>query len=235
MTRSSWQDADVARRFLDERRAAIPYAADHIELMLRLVRHYLGSPTRVLDLGCGDGLLARAVLSTHLGARAVLLDHSEPMLHRARAAMSPFAERSTILNADLAEPLSRSVPQTGFDLVVSGFAIHHLPTQRKRSLYAEIHDALTPGGLFVHIEHVASATLRGEALFDALYVEQLARHTGRPRAEVEAEYHARADKADNKLEPLERQLGWLRDIGFREVDCWFRWMELAVFGGVRST
>ena len=79
LTPSSWQDGETARRFLDERRAAIPYGVDQIHLLLRLVRHYRDAPRRVLDLGCGDGVLARSVLACHPAATAVLLDHSGPM------------------------------------------------------------------------------------------------------------------------------------------------------------
>ena len=61
------------------------------------------------------------------------------------------------------------------------------------------------------------------------------RVTGRDRAEVGREYHGRPDKADNILDPVEAQVGWLREIGFEQADCYFKWLELAVFGGVRPT
>jgi ubiquinone/menaquinone biosynthesis C-methylase UbiE len=228
---SSWQDAETVRRFLDGRRAAIPYAADQIRLLLHLARHFVGAPRRVLDLGCGDGVLARAVLAEHPAAHAVLLDHSEPMLQRAEAAMADYADRCSIRRAELAEPLAVEPP---FDLAVSGFAVHHLPDARKRSLYAEVHGLLAPGGLFVNIEHVASASPRVEQLFDALYIDAVAEKTGKPRPEVEAQYHGRADKADNVLAPVDEQVGWLRQIGFLHADCYFKWLELAAFGGVKA-
>jgi ubiquinone/menaquinone biosynthesis C-methylase UbiE len=231
--KSSWQDERVARQFLDERRAEIPYAGEQIALLLQLIAHFLDAPKRLLDLGCGDGLLARSVLSVYPDARAVLLDHSGPMLARAWQAMGRFGDRSSLVQADLAEPLAPVVGAEPFDLVVSGFAIHHLPDGRKRSLYAELFALLRPGGLFVNIEHVASASPKVESLFDALYIDRLAAKTGKPRPQVEAEYHARPDKADNILAPVEAQLGWLREAGFQHVDCYFRWLELAVFGGVR--
>jgi ubiquinone/menaquinone biosynthesis C-methylase UbiE len=230
---SSWQNESVAHHFLDERRAAIPYAGDQIALLLQLIAHFLHAPRRLLDLGCGDGLLARSVLSVYPEARAVLLDHAGPMLARAWKAMGPFGDRSSLVQADLAEPLAPAVGAEPFDLIVSGFAIHHLPHERKRSLCAELFALLRPGGLFVNIEHVASASPKVEALFDALYIDRLAAKTGKPRPQVDAEYHARPDKADNVLAPIEAQLGWLRDAGFAHVDCYFRWLELAVFGGVR--
>src|SRR6185312_603379 len=104
MTATSWQNPEVARRFLDERRAAIPYAADHLDLIVRLVRHFRGEPARLLDLGCGDGLLARTVMLAYPQMRAVLLDHSEPMLARARSAMAGHADHCEIVRGELGEP-----------------------------------------------------------------------------------------------------------------------------------
>jgi trans-aconitate methyltransferase len=230
---SSWQDPAVARQFLDERRGAIPFGPDQVGVMLRLVRHFRPEPRHVLDLGCGDGFLARALLAEYPHARAALIDHSEPMLARARQAMAPVADRCEILLGDLREPLSRHAGRTPADLVVSGFAIHHLPHPRKRSLYEEVFALLAPGGLFVNVEHVASVSAEAEALFDAAYIDHLASRTGKDRARVEAEYHGRPDKADNILERVEVQVGWLREIGFLHADCYFKWLELAVFGGVK--
>ena len=167
-------------------------------------------------------------------SHAVLIDHSAPMLERAVVALADLGDRVRLIHADLADPLA-SITELPFDLVVSGFAIHHLPTPRKRTLYADIFDALAPGGLFVHIEHVASATPRTETLFDRLYIDHIAAHNSRPREQFEREYHTRPDKADNKLEPVWAQLEWLREIGFMDVDCVFKWLELAVMVAKKPT
>lgn len=230
---SSWKDAEVARRFLDERRRAIPLGAEQAALLLRLARHFVPEPRRVVDLGCGDGFLARAVLSGFPGAHALLIDHSEPMLRRAHEAMSPFSGRFEIRRGDLSDSLPGHVGDGPFDLIVSGYAIHHLRSARKRSLYREVFDLLAPGGLFVNVEHVASATPELEAVHDEAYIDHIIAVTGRDKDEVQSEYHGRPDKADNILEPVEAQLGWLRDAGFEHADCYFKWLELAVFGGVR--
>jgi len=47
------------------------------------------------------------------------------------------------------------------------------------------------------------------------------------------EYYNRPDKEDNILERIDIQVHWLREIGFKHSDCYFKWMELAVFGGVK--
>jgi ubiquinone/menaquinone biosynthesis C-methylase UbiE len=227
---SSWKDAEVACRFLDERRRAIPLGDEQVAILLRVARRFVPRPRRVVDLGCGDGFLARAVLSEFPTAQALLLDHSEPMLRRAREAMAPFADRCEIRHGDLGEPLP---PLVGgpFDLVVSGYAIHHLPSARKRSLYEKVFGLLAPGGLFVNVEHVASATPELEAVYDEAYIDHITAVSGRDRTVVASEYHGRPDKADNILEPVEAQVGWLREAGFAQADCYFKWLELAVFGG----
>jgi len=38
----------------------------------------------------------------------------------------------------------------------------------------------------------------------------------------------------NKLLDLHTQLEWLRAIGFEDVDCHWKWRELALFAGIRS-
>jgi ubiquinone/menaquinone biosynthesis C-methylase UbiE len=228
---SSWKDAEVARRFLDERRRAIPLGDEQVAVLLRLARRFVPQPGRVIDLGCGDGFLARAVLSEFPTAHALLIDHSEPMVRRAHEAMSPFSGRYEIRHGDLSEPLRGVIGDGPFDLIVSGYAIHHLPTTRKRWLYREVYDLLRPGGLFVNVEHVASATPELEAAHDEAYIDHIVAVTGRDREEVEKEYHGRPDKADNILEPVEVQVGWLREVGFEQADCYFKWLELAVFGG----
>ncbi len=230
---SSWKDAEVARRFLDERRRAIPLGDEQLQIMLRVARRFVPEPTRVIDLGCGDGFLARAVLSEFPTAHALLIDHSEPMLRRAHEAMSPFSGRYEIRHGDLSDPLPPQIGDGSLDLIVSGYAIHHLPTARKRSLYGEVFGLLAPAGLFVNVEHVASATPELEAVHDEAYIDHIAAVTGRDKAEVEREYHGRPDKADNILESVEAQVGWLREIGFDQADVYFKWLELAVFGGQR--
>ncbi|MCH8814520.1 MAG: class I SAM-dependent methyltransferase [Chloroflexi bacterium] len=123
-----------------------------------------------------------------------------------------------------------------FDVVVSGYAIHHLTDDRKRELYGEVFGLLRAGGVFVNIEHVKSPSGRLEKLWeemmlDSLFAYDTERGSRRSREEVADEFLHRPDKAANILAPVEDQCGWLRELGFVDVDCYFKVLELAVFGG----
>jgi ubiquinone/menaquinone biosynthesis C-methylase UbiE len=230
-----WQSASVVATYLESVRGAVPLAAEQIDVMLRLIRR----PVRVfLDVGCGDGILAAAILSCHPRARGVLLDFSEPMLAAARGRLRPHARRLRFLHADYGEVAwTQSVQSDSpFDVVVSGFSIHHQPDRRKRAIYRQIFDLLRPDGWFVNIEHVSSPSLEVESVWDDYMIDALHRqHPDQSRREVASRYHYLPDKAANILAPVEAQCRWLRRIGFADVDCYFKAFELAVFGGRRPT
>lgn len=169
---------------------------------------------RILDLGTGDGRLLAMLRGERPSAGGVALDVSPAML---RAARERFRDDSKVqvLKHDLEEPL----PDLGqFEAIVSSFVIHHVADSRKKALYSEIHAALCNGGIFCNLEHVAPVS-------PALH-RRFLRAFGTSEAD---------DDPSNQLAPLELQLDWLREIGFRDVDCHWKWLELALFGGVKQS
>jgi tRNA (cmo5U34)-methyltransferase len=97
--------------------------------------------TTVLDLGCGTGETGRRVVDRHPGASLVGVDSSADMLSVARAVL-PAA---TFIQSRLEDPL----PAGPFDVVVSAFAVHHLPSAAKADLFRRVVNVLSPRGRFV--------------------------------------------------------------------------------------
>jgi tRNA (cmo5U34)-methyltransferase len=166
-----------------------------------------------LDLGSGDGRLLTLVALVHPRARAVAVDFSDTMIERLEARFGGN-QLVTVLLHDLNDKLPYAAGK--FDAVVSSFAIHHLLHPRKRSLYAEVFECLAPGGAFCNLEHVASAT-------PSLHAQFLSK-LGIPLDE---------EDPSNKLLDVEAQLTWLREIGFVDVDCHWKWRELALLAGIK--
>jgi SAM-dependent methyltransferase len=203
-----WTSAEHAQRYL-----AVAYQIPRRqEGEASLLECVPAATRRILDLGSGEGRLVGLLLDRLPEATAVALDFSDEMLGRLHARFDADA-RVSICAHDLSAPL----PDLGaFDAVVSSFAIHHLVDARKRALYDEVHARLAPGGVFLNLEHVASAT-------PELHVWFLAALGLAPEE----------DDPSNKLAPVETQLQWLREIGFTDVDCHWKWRELALLAGVK--
>ncbi|GIW41631.1 MAG: hypothetical protein KatS3mg076_2208 [Candidatus Binatia bacterium] len=203
---SEWKEPDHVDAYL-ERAERIPHRAEGEAVLLEELPREVRS---VLDLGSGDGRLLGLVLGARSPSRAVALDFSPPMVERLRRrfASDPRVE---VVEHDLALPLP---PLGRFDLVLSSFAIHHLEHDRKRVLYGEVYDLLEDGGLFCNLEHVASATARLHERF----LEEMG---------------IGPDQEDpsNRLLDVETQLRWFREIGFADVDCLWKWRELALLVG----
>lgn len=70
--------------------------------------------------------------------------------------------------------------------------------------------------MFWNLEHVAPPSAGAH--------EQCLRALGMTAAD---------EDPSNKLAPVDTQLAWLREVGFVDVDCYWKWLELALMGGVR--
>jgi len=204
-----WSQAEHVRAYL-ARADSIPRRDEGEQALLEWVP---ADARRILDLGSGDGRLLARVLDLLPEASGVALDFSAEMLDRLRARFADAPARVSILEHDLDQPL----PDLGaFDAIVSSFAIHHVGDARKRALYGEVFEALSPGGVFCNLEHVASATPALHLAFlDALGVAP------------------EDDDPSNRLCAVDTQLTWLRAVGFVDVDCHWKWRELALLAGRR--
>lgn len=204
-----WTSNDHAREYL-ERADSISHRQEGESALLEFIPR---TTRRILDLGTGDGRLLSLVRHEYQDTEAVALDFSPAMLE---AAGERFAGESSI--SVIAHNLDEPLPTLGnFDAVISSFAIHHLAHERKRALYAEIYTLLNPGGAFCNLEHVASPSPR-------LHREFLER----------IGFTVETEDPSNKLLDVETQLGWLREIGFVDVDCHWKWRELALIVGARD-
>jgi SAM-dependent methyltransferase len=204
-----WGDAAHALEYLG-RADSVPHRTEgEAELLACLPEHV----SRVLDIGSGGGRLLGLVKLARPDAETVALDFSGTMLDELRERFG--GDRTVrIVAHDLEQPLPPSLGR--FDAVVSSFAIHHVPHDRKRMLYQEIFGLLNARGVFCNLEHVSSSTEQLHGYF--------LRCLGvRPGEE----------DPSNKLLDVETQLQWLRAIGFVDVDCHWKWRELALLAGVK--
>ncbi len=204
-----WRSQDHVRDYL-ERADSISHRTEGESALLELISP---SVRRVLDLGTGDGRLLGLVKRECPDIEAVAVDFSPAMLEAVRKRFAADSSVS-VVEHNFDQPL----PSLGrFDAVISSFAIHHVVHERKRALYAEVFGLLNKGGVFCNLEHVASPSPR-------LHEEFLDR----------IGFTVETEDPSNKLLDLETQLQWLREIGFVDADCLWKWRELALLAGRRE-
>ena len=215
LSKNEWSDSQHVLNYLNAANS-IPHRKEGEVVLLDLILSSSTSTTtvkRVLDIGTGDGRLIR-LIKEHLPdiEELVGLDISPFMI---KAVEHDFLNDSSVkvVEHDLENPL----PDLGyFDAIVSSFAIHHLKHERKYSLYEEIYDVLYPGGIFCNLEHVSSPSVFQHTRF----------------LKAMSTSSKKEDKT-NRLLSMEKQLQWLRDLGFVEVDCYWKWLELALLVGYK--
>lgn len=167
---------------------------------------------RILDLGTGDGRLIALLKIDRSQATGIALDFSPIMVEKAK---SRFEDDDSI--EVISHNLDDTLPDLGkFDAIVSSFAIHHVTHDRKRSLYQEVFNLLNPGGVFANLEHVASPNQKVHIQF----LDKIG-------------YTPENEDPSNKLLDVEAQLKYLREIGFEDVDCYWKWLELALLIGIK--
>ena len=210
-TVSEWQTLNHALSYL-ARADKLPHRTEGEKALLYQIPR---NTKRVLDLGTGDGRLLSLVMLERPTAEGIALDFSDPMLEQARKRFAQDAHVK-IIKHDFSLPLPQDALGC-FDAVVSSLAIHHLTHLRKRLLYKEVFKLLNAGGIFCNLEHVSSPTQK-------VHLKFLAATNMAPENE----------DPSNKLLDVETQLKWLRQIGFVDVDCYWKWLELALLIGFKS-
>ncbi|MBM7866923.1 methyltransferase domain-containing protein [Heliobacterium gestii] len=216
---------DNARRYDSQRKQLIPCFDDFYGIAVSLAASEKESP-RILDIGAGTGLLSSFLMEKYPKASFTLIDLSEKMLELAKDRFDDNPN-VTYLVADYAKyPFAEP-----FDLIVSSLSIHHLTDPEKAALYRTINNILNDKGIFINADQVLGST----PYLDKMYVTDW-------KAKVEASgLSAEAIAASYerlKLDifaPLADQLNWLKQAGFVDVDCVYKYFNFVVLFGRKET
>jgi tRNA (cmo5U34)-methyltransferase len=233
-----WERKEKLFKYIDGVRQFFPLAKEQLETISRIIEKFNPAIKDFLDLGCGDGFLGFFIYKLFPDSHGVFLDLSKEMIDKARE--KDLENKSKFIVQDLSDTnwLKNIKTTQKFDLIISGFSIHHINNEQKKRLYADIFNLLKPNGIFLNLEHVLSPTDTIEEIFNDLFLDSMCdyhKHIGdeKTRDEIKKIYHDPGHKVLNILESVEKQCNWLREIGFSDVDCYMKIFELALFGGIR--
>jgi len=239
MSEREWNESD-SHTYREIAAVAVPRRDEQIAALVALTPFAAGDEFRIVELGCGEGLLAVALLQAFPRALYVGLDGSDSMRRETAARLAANGGRVEIAAFDLASPgwLPRA---KGAGLIVSSLCVHHLDGTGKRTLFAAIFARLAPGGALLLADLVEPARSEARDWFaeswDRSVTEQSIARRGNDhlqrRFDAEHWNHYRYPDPVDRPSGLFEQLSWLREAGFSGVDCFWMCAGHAVYGGYK--
>ncbi|MEG4806066.1 class I SAM-dependent methyltransferase [Microcoleus sp. F8-D3] len=200
----------------------IPRYCEQHNLILQLIPFETNAKIKVLDLGAGTGILSALILQAFPQANVAAFDIAENMLKICQTNLSAFGKRLTLQQGNFAEDDFGS----GYDLVVSGLAIHHLDSEGKQKLFQKLFHSMNPRGILLIRDIVTGATPRLTEQY-----EQLWRQYMKANGEDDAAWFQKYLEEDIPSS-VEEQTKWLAEAGFADAGCHWRYLNFAIFGGV---
>ena len=205
-----------------QRRMVIPCLNDFYQTAIDLIPFGSSDSFRVLDLGAGTGLLTASIISVFPNATATLMDLSEKMLEKAQERFSSNKRVNFLIWDYSHSPLLEE-----YQVIVSAMSIHHLSDDEKKSLYQRVFDALKYDGIFINADLVKGETDKTEQKYHDMWMDWI--------HEAGLSQHELSEIIDrmqyDRPSSLTIQLQWLKEIGFQDVDCYYKYYNFAVYSG----
>lgn len=233
--KSEWNRKESAQEFIDNADFYILERKRLFEIMKSLYSHFLkdnkNKSLKVLDIGCGDGILTEHLLNIDSDIEGTLIDGSSQMLENAKKRLKSYPKLKYVQTTF--QELIKNDLTTKYDFVISSLAIHHLSMSQKGSLFKFIYNHLNENGFFLNIDTVKAPSTDLEEWYLKIWKEWIIeKETENGISEsfqhIPLKYK---NNPDNHPDTLKNQLNSLESIGFKNVDCYYKYGIFSVYGG----
>jgi ubiquinone/menaquinone biosynthesis C-methylase UbiE len=232
----SWQGRERAQKYEQRADLVLPKRQEMLSLIVQLIPFERDKPLQVLDLGTGTGVPAQRVFQDFPRANIICVDKSAEMMEIGRAKLAEYGDRVRFIQADLEDPAwNNGLPQK-FDAIVSALAFNLLTDKAKQRLFVQCYEMLKPHGCLVFSDRLRAA----DEAVDRFYLDQWMDFIVRQTREVlgkevtletvTARQRSLDEAAGVKSAILEDILAWLKQAGFAQVECYWKYFQWAVFG-----
>jgi tRNA (uracil-5-)-methyltransferase TRM9 len=147
---------DLNRQFYQTFALQFSATRQRLQPGVRQILEKLSTSNRILDLGCGNGELARALAGGGQRGLYVGIDFSPDMISEAnrRAGAQALEFNRQFIQADLAAPdWDAALPGSAYDHVLAFAVLHHLPGAELRlQTLRKVRRLLSSEGRFIHSE-----------------------------------------------------------------------------------
>lgn len=226
-----WQESD-SQDFIDYGRYFVPQREAQLQMIADLIPQPTGE-AHILELSCGEGLLAQTLLRRFPTVTVHGYDISPAMLEQAQLRLAHFGQRFVTRQFDLNKTDWRTGQPT-YHAIVSSLTVHHLDGPDKLRLFLDLWPMLRPGGTLVIADLVAPTRGLGTAVaaqgWDEAVRQRSQQLDGNDDALTQFErlkwnlyrYPEDPEAAIDTPSSLLDQLKWVEQAGFTAVDV--HWM-----------
>jgi len=203
------------------------------EVMRRAVTdigaHFVRSHTDIVDLGCSRGE-SLAPLIDRFGAlnRFIGVEVSAPMLAATRSRFEGYISAKVVDIRDM--DLRQTYPPARASLTLAVLTLQFTPIEYRQRIVRTVFEHTLPGGAFILVEKVIGSTADIDDTLVKLYLAMKGEN-GYSQEEIERKKLA----LEGVLVPVTAR--WNEELlsaaGFREIDCFWRWMNFAAWVAVK--
>ena len=206
-------------------------ADEYEKLMVKLVPQYLeqnqiiynllpeeNKNYRVLDLGCGNGILSELVFRKLPHSYIVGFDLTENMLNAFNKKLAKYSGKFELKQGDFRnDPIG-----VNYDIVIAGLTLHHLTWEEREQFYKTLYSSLNGGGLFIARDIIID---EDQNIINQQY--GLWKEFMKFNGEDPEFWYAKHIEKDHPI-TLTDHFSWLRKAGFSEVACQWRLYNFAI-------
>lgn len=212
---------DISKKYDGQRRKFIPCFDDFYRVPVSVASVNTESPD-ILDIGAGTGLLSAFLMERYPEASFTLIDISEKMLDMAK---ERFRDNPNVKY--VVADYSKHHFVEKYDMVVSALSIHHLEDSSKKEIYKKSYFLLKQNGIFINADQVYGETPFIENLNKQIW-RQYIEDSGLSDEEILDGYERiKLDKEST----LDQQINWLKEAGFYDVSCIYKFYHFVVMFG----
>lgn len=129
---------------------------------------------------------------------------------------------------------------------ISAYCIHHFPLEEKRIIYKKMYDFLDDGGILVNLDLFNYKSQKVSEYAHHFDIEYIKREFDNPSPEYVSSQNMPIDirntlkskwvghmNDDNILDTIESQMEILREIGFKDVECIFKYIQQGIIIAIK--
>jgi SAM-dependent methyltransferase len=225
-----------------------PDRNERFDTVIGLIDACLHNPKVIVDLGCGTGSIMEKCLLSFPNAKIYGIDFDFILMSFAKRRLKDFKDRVEFIQLDIRNDFWIGKINEKIDAIVSATALHWLNETEMKKLYFQIFNKLDNGGIFLNADHVGNDEEKimdfwknkkfgtkykikespWDSFWNDLYKE-IGEEAKKERKQAIGIWHGIEDGL-----PLDWHFQNMKDAGFINVDCFYRYCNDVIYGGIKE-